>query len=129
MTYNTLNKIKIPVFRSRDGWIFGVCAGLAQAFNLSLFWVRTLLVLAFVFTGFFPMGLVYLLAALLMKVEPPREPGNVAEWEFYNSYASSKGLALARLKRRFERLDRRARRLEDLVTAREYDWDRRLREG
>ncbi|MBT99648.1 MAG: envelope stress response membrane protein PspC [Dehalococcoidia bacterium] len=129
MTYNTLEKVRLPVFRSKSGWIFGVCAGFAQTFNLSLFWVRALLVLAFVFTGFFPMGLIYLLAALLMKVEPPREPKSMSEWEFYNSYASSKSLALARLKQRFERLDRRARRLEDLVTAREYDWDRRLREG
>jgi phage shock protein C len=96
---------------------------------LSHFWIRTLLVLAFVFTGFFPIGFLYLLAALLMKVEPPLEPKSPSEWEFYNSYASSKSLALARLKQRFERLDRRARRLEDLVTAREYDWDRRLREG
>jgi phage shock protein C len=96
---------------------------------LSHFWIRTLLVLAFVFTGFFPIGFLYLLAALLMKVEPPLEPKSPSEWEFYNSYASSKSLALARLKQRFKRLDRRARRLEDLVTAREYDWDRRLREG
>ena len=56
-----------------------------------------------------------------MNVEPPLEPKSPSEWEFYNSYASSKSLALARLKQRFERL-------EDLVTAREYDWDRRLRE-
>ena len=78
--------------------------------------------MAFVFTGFFPIGFLYLLAALLMKVEPPSQPKSPSEWEFYNSYASSKSLALARLKHRFERL-------EDLVTAREYDWDRRLREG
>ena len=129
MTYNTINRIKIPIYKSRKGWVFGVCAGFAQTFNLSLFWIRTVLVLAFVFTGFFPVGLLYLLAALLMKVEPPREPKSSSEWEFYNSYASSKSLALARLKQRFERLDRRTRRLEDLVTAREYDWDRRLREG
>jgi phage shock protein C len=32
-----------------------------------------------------------------------------------------------RVKRRFEGLDRRVRRLEDHVTSREYDFDRRLR--
>ena len=128
MPYNTINRINIPIYRSRNGLAFGVCAGFAQTFNVSLFWSRTLLVLAFVLTGFFPMGLLYLLAALLMKVEPPREPKSASEWEFDNSYASSKSLALARLKQRFERLDRRTQRLEGLVTAREYDWDRRLRE-
>jgi phage shock protein C len=71
---------------------FGVCAGFAQTFNLPHFWIRTLLVLAFVFTGFFPIGFLYLLAALLMKVEPPLEPKSPSEWEFYNSYASSKSL-------------------------------------
>jgi hypothetical protein len=64
----------------------------------------------------FSVGLLYLLAALLMKVEPLREPKSSSEWEFYNSYASSKSLAFAWLKQRFERLDRRTRWLEDLVT-------------
>jgi phage shock protein C len=35
-------------------------------------------------------------------------------------------MATQRLKRMFDNLDRRIRRMEDTVTARDYDWDRRL---
>lgn len=79
MTYNTINRIKIPIYKSSKMWVFEICAGFAQTFNLSLFWIRTVLVLVFVFTGFFPVGLLYLLAALLMKVEPLREPKSSSE--------------------------------------------------
>ena len=49
--------------------------------------------------------------------------------EFYNSYTSSRSLALHRLKRTFDSLDRRVQRIESAVTAREYNWERRLNEG
>ncbi|MFT6562015.1 MAG: phage shock protein C [Limisphaerales bacterium] len=72
---------------------------------MSLFWIQTLLVLAFVFTGFFPIEVLYLLAALLMKAEPLIQLKSPPEWEFYNSDPSSKSLALVRLKHQFERLE------------------------
>jgi len=37
-------------------------------------------------------------------------------------------MALHRLKRTFDNLDRRIQRIESIVTARDYDWERRLRE-
>lgn len=58
------------IYRSRNGLIFGVCRGLAERFNLSVFWVRVLVIAAFIFTGFWPVGAIYLLAALLMRREP-----------------------------------------------------------
>jgi phage shock protein C len=35
-------------------------------------------------------------------------------------------MALHRLKKTFDSLDRRIQRMEGIVTAKEYDWDRRL---
>ena len=58
------------LYRSRDGVFFGVCRGLAEYFDLSVFWMRILVVGIFIFTGFFPIGVLYLLAGLLMKPEP-----------------------------------------------------------
>lgn len=56
--------------RSReDKMISGVCGGLARYLNIDATLVRVLMVLAFVFTGFFPVGAVYLVAWALM----PRE--------------------------------------------------------
>lgn len=116
------------IYRSRDGVIFGVCRGLAEHFDFSLFWTRTLAVIFLLFTGFWPALGLYLLAALVMKPEPAIPIENEAEQEFYDSYTISPGSAAQRLKQRFEKLERRIRRIENTVTAREFDWEERLRE-
>lgn len=58
------------LYRSRRGIIFGVCRGLADRFDLSAFWLRVITIATFILTGFFPVGVVYILMALLMKPEP-----------------------------------------------------------
>ena len=70
----------------------------------------------------------YLLAAVLMKPRPVIPIENEAEQECYDSYTSSPGNAARRLKQRFEKLERRIRRIEDTVTAKEFDWEKRLGE-
>ncbi|MBI3301825.1 MAG: hypothetical protein HYZ72_07070 [Deltaproteobacteria bacterium] len=74
------------------------------------------------------MVVLYFLAALLMKPEPVLPLETEGEQEFYNSYASSRRMALHRLKRTYDTLDRRIQRIESIVTSREYDWERRLNE-
>ena len=63
-----------------------------------------------------------------MKLEPVVPFEEDSEREFYDSYVNSRSMALARLKRTYDNLERRIRRMENLVTAREYDWERRLNE-
>jgi phage shock protein PspC (stress-responsive transcriptional regulator) len=58
------------LYRSRDGLLFGVCKGLAEYFNLSVFWTRVVAVIILLCTGLWPVVGVYLLAALLMKRAP-----------------------------------------------------------
>ena len=113
-------------YRSRDGIILGVIKGLADYFNLSVFWLRVVAVALLFFTGLWPIIGIYLLAALLMKPEPVLAFQDDGDQEFYNSYTSSRTMALQRLKRTYSNLDRRLRRMEDIVTTREYDWDTRL---
>ena len=57
-------------YRSRNGVIFGVCRGIAEHFDFSLFWTRMIAMMIFFITGFWPAVGLYLLAALLMKTEP-----------------------------------------------------------
>ncbi len=114
------------LYRSRDGMILGVCKGIADYLDFSLFWTRMLAGLFFIFSVFLPVGGLYLLAALVMKPEPVVPFGSTGEREFYDAYVNSRGLALHRLKRTFDNLDRRIRRMEDVVTNREYDWEQRL---
>ena len=114
------------IYRSRNGIIFGVCRGLAEHFDFSVFWARAIAVAFLFVSGFWPAIGLYLIAALLMKPAPVVELENEAEQEFYNSYANSRHLAAQRLKRRFESLERRIRRMEHEVTAREFNWEEKL---
>lgn len=113
-------------YRSRRGLLLGVCQGLADAFAISVFWVRVLVFFGILFTGVWPGLALYVLAALLMKPAPVLDAQSEGEREFYHSYAASRTLGLSRLKAQFERLDRRIRRMEDVVTSRDFSWRRRF---
>ncbi len=58
------------LYRSRRGILFGVFRGLADYFDVSAFWMRVIAIILFIFTGFWPVAVVYLLAALIMKPRP-----------------------------------------------------------
>lgn len=113
-------------YRSRNKIFFGVCRGLADYFDFSTFWVRMIAIVTFIVTGFYPIGIAYIVAALVMKLEPMLPLENDGDTEFYNSYTSSRTMALSRLKNTFDGLDKRIQRMESIVTARDYDWDQRL---
>ncbi len=117
------------LYRSRNGAILGVCRGVAEYFDLSLFWVRFITIAMLIFSSFWPVVVIYFTAALLMKPEPVLPIENMDEREFYGSYVNSKELALERLKRRYETLERKIRRLEHTVTTSEYDWEKRFNSG
>ena len=106
----------------------GVCRGIAEYFDFSVFWTRVIVLILFVVSGFWPVMVLYFVAALLMKPEPVLPIHGEGEQEFYDSYVHSPTGATDRLRRRYENLERRIQRMETIVTAREYDWDRRLNE-
>ena len=117
---------KRGLYRSRSGAILGVCKGLAEYFDFSVFWLRVIVIVLLLLSGIWPVFILYIFASLLMKPEPVRPFETAAEQEFYDSYVYSRGHATQRLKRRYANLDRRIRRLEDSVTSREFDWGRRM---
>ncbi|BHH81936.1 envelope stress response membrane protein PspC [Desulforhopalus sp. 52FAK] len=114
------------IYRARDGVFLGVCKGISEYFDFSLFWIRMGMVVFFIFSGFWPVIGVYLVAAFFMKPKPIKPITSEGEREFYDSYVNSPRTAAHRLKKKFRDLDRRIRRMEDEVTAREYDWERRF---
>ena len=115
------------LYRSRNGMLLGVCRGLAEYFDLSVGWVRFLTFLAFLFTGLWPVGILYLIMALIMKPAPVIKPSSSEEEDFYDSYADSRRRATESLKRTYTNLERRLRRMEDVVTSRGFDWDARVK--
>ena len=58
------------LYRSRTGVIFGVCKGMANHLDTSVFWMRIIAVLLLVFSGLAPIIFLYIVMALLMKPEP-----------------------------------------------------------
>ena len=114
------------LYRSRDGMILGVCKGIADTFDFSVFWARVITLILLFFSGFWPMMILYFIAALLMKPEPVLPIQTDEEKEFYDSYIYSRKGATDRLKRRYNNLERRIQRMEHYVTSREFDWEHRL---
>ena len=119
------------LYRSRNGIIFGVCRGVADFFDFSVFWVRVIAIGVFVFTGFWPIVGVYILAALLMKRAPALEIGAGGSQRTHGSfhrraYAGAGQETAERLKRKWRHLEKRIRRMEDRVTSREFDWNNRF---
>jgi phage shock protein C len=115
------------IYRSRNGVFLGVCRGIAEYFDFSVFWVRIALVILFIFSGFWPVIGIYLVAAFFMKPKPVKPIESEEEREFYDSYVHSPKTAAQRLKKKFEEMERRIRTMEDKVTGREYEWERRFR--
>ena len=114
------------LYRSRNGILLGVCKGISDYFNFSVFWIRAIMVIFFFISGFWPIAGIYFIAALLMKPRPVLPIDTDDEQEFYDTYTHSGKSAALRIKRRYENLERRLQRLEHTVTTPEYDWDRRL---
>ena len=114
------------MYRSRSGIILGVCRGIAEYFDFSVFWVRAIVLILLFVSGFWPITGLYFIAALLMKPEPVIPIQTEEEQEFYDSYVHSSKGAIDRIKRRYENLERRIQRMEHTVTSREFDWENRL---
>jgi len=114
------------LYRSRDGIILGVCKGIAEHFDFSVFWARVITILILFFSGFWPIVVLYFIAALLMKPEPVIPIQTDEEQEFYDSYLYSRKGAAERLRRRYNNLESRIQRMEHYVTSREFDWEERM---
>jgi phage shock protein C len=63
------------VYRSQRGkMIWGVCAGLSEALEIDTTITRLVVVITAIFTGFFPILLFYILAAIIMPKQTSVEP-------------------------------------------------------
>jgi phage shock protein C len=106
--------------------VFGVCRGLGDYFDLSVVGIRVVFVIILIFSGLWPIVALYLLASLLIKPEPVRPIETEEEQDFYDSYVYSRERAVREVKRRYENLERRIRRMEDTVTGPEFNWNEKL---
>ena len=122
--YNSISRRGL--YRSRDGIILGVCRGIADYFSFSVFWIRAIVVAVFIFTGFWPIIGIYILAALLMKSEPGVPGRSGSKENSYGRYNRARHETAERFKRKWRHMEKRIRKMEDKVTSREFDWNRRF---
>ena len=120
------SKSRQGLYRSRDGVILGVCRGLADYFDFSVFWIRAIAVILFIFTGFWPVVAIYFLAALVMKSDPAKNTATGSNHRTGSRYRCMRNDTAERLKRKWKHLEKRIRRMEDKVTSREFDWNSRF---
>src|SRR3546814_17193935 len=93
----------LPIY-PEDGWFAGVCAGVADYFGWSVKLIRVLVILAFVFSGFFPVGIVYL--ALWYLMDPAETGAPMSTGARPSAGGRPGGMSPTAAKARFERLDR-----------------------
>lgn len=110
------------IYRSRNGIFMGVCRGLADYLNVSVFWLRVITLVLFLFTGFWPVGVIYIVAGLMLKMEPVSPLRNESDQEFYTTYTHSRQSAIQRIRKKFDNIERRIQRMEHTVTSKEFDW-------
>lgn len=115
-----------PLYRARDGKVMGVCKGLARYFDVRVRYVRLAFIFAAIFTAFWPVAIIYVLLGLIVKPEPVYMPQDAAEKDFYSAYVGSRFEAVSRLRDKFDRIEKRIRRMEDVVTSKEFNWERRF---
>ena len=73
-------------YRDREnGWVFGVCAGLADRFNFRLGTVRVIAIISLLLF-FWLTAAVYLGATLLIREKPLVYSGHNSENEFWHRY-------------------------------------------
>ena len=97
------------LYRSRNGVILGVCRGVADYFDFSVFWARAIAVSLLFFTHFWLVIGLYLLAALLMKSEPAIPFRTGPKDGFDSRYTYAKHDTVDRMKRKWQRLEKRIR--------------------
>ena len=99
------------LYRSRDGIILGVCRGVADYFDFSAFWIRAILIVVFIFTGFWPVIGIYILAAILMKSEPGLPGEKDSKRKNPCRYNRARRETAERIKRKWGHLEKRIRRM------------------
>ena len=113
------------LYRSRHGKFLGVCRGLADWKDFPVDMVRLFFILAFIFTGFFPVAVFYIIAAFFLPLEPY---GSDRKDDFQSRAKRDPGETFRDIKREFSSMKDRVGRMEDEVVNKEKEWDQKFRD-
>lgn len=111
------------------GKIAGVCAGIADYFDINVKFIRVVWILASIFT--FPLPIIlYGLAAFVLKPGRDLTPlyENPEDEQFWRSFSVRPKATYGELKHRFRALDARIGEMEHAVTSNEYTLRREFKD-
>lgn len=108
-----------------QGYVFGVCAGIADFFGIDVGLVRLAAVLGGLFF-FFPVVPAYLLAAAALPRKPPQLYRSRDEEAFWRAVSTRPDQTLSGLRHRFRELERRLNHLEGYVASQEFELNRAI---
>ncbi len=110
-----------------QGKITGVCAGIADYFDVKVSVVRVLFVLGALFTGIWPFVIGYIIASMCLDPKPRDLYEDDREEQFWKQARKSPDYTAAELRRRFRDIERRTNEMEAYMTSKRYRLERELK--
>lgn len=111
------------------GRFAGVCAGLAQRFQLPAFGIRLMVVIVAFMTGFFPVLILYAIAAFFMEdvslLELKLKDQIMAEADEANP--KDRIMTSRELVEKFEKMDESLQKMESFVISPQFEWMRKFK--
>ena len=128
--------------RSPRGLIFGVVTGLAEWRGLPADKTRLIVLIITIFTGVFPVCVIYLALALILPEQRESDRVDEHEWDYDTSYSRRKSSRSFRsgdvddavfrekndedLEKEYEELKKKVETMENDIFDKEKDWDNRF---
>lgn len=110
-----------------NGWLAGVCAGIADYLSISPAAIRLLAIFGLIFFSFFVL-IAYIVLAVVLPVRPARLYRDRDEERFWRSVRTSPRETFENVRHRFREMDRRLQRMERYVTSDRFRIDREFRD-
>ncbi len=111
----------------RNGRCMGVCAGVADYFDMRASTVRFLTIILALITGIWPVVAGYFILGCVLDSKPDEIYEKPEEDEFWRSARNNPDYMRVDLGNRFKEIERRTRNMEAYITSKKFRLDRELR--
>ncbi len=111
----------------RNGRCMGVCAGIADYFDVRPGFVRLMTVILALITGIWPVLCGYFILGFVLDAKPDEIYEKPEEDEFWRQARNKPDYMRVDLGKRFEDIERRTRNMEAYITSKKFRLDRELR--
>lgn len=111
-----------------EGRFMGVCAGVADYFDIRPGIIRLLTIISFFMTGAFPTLVVYVLLGFVLEEKPEEIINDPEEDKFWQKARTKPAYTKVEMQSRYDDIEKRTRNLEAYLTSKQFKLNRELRE-